>query len=1461
MHLANEPLTHALPSCRKLRRGPRAQHPIPRSEPEPRLVNTANRSAMNRIYQGRVSSVQIPKPGVKNEWDPLPNWQDALWQHHELFQDAVNYYTLALAALAEGLTSETAQGTAALAWRTQVRENWLDGRRRALRYDGPHKRLAPWLGVDANMTNEHAAFDASAQAILRVNGSTTTQRAAALLQLLEEADASSDLNQVCVNRLRWFCTRKGASSATPSNVVAQQEIERIRQAQAIHAATIETLAAVARSLEPGRFVTQMPAEYTTGEEARKEALKQFKAAANKASGLDTHEAVFKAHIIQLGDALRVPQLGRKPSGLYPLALVLHLWPERAAWEAFKQVTKNLVGKDAPTVTADAIADARTGDEPLFDYYTNRALIREPANTTHAVWFEFDLAAFLEAIKAPHRFYQDKQTRDIDARKRREQLHAIEPDAGWLKDVPLSAAKKKPAKKSAAVDADDDTTPSFTFAGDYRIAILRSLLIDADKLGCLGEVAEGEPVEYTIQERTLRGWPKIREVWRKRAARGAFTPGELWADVAEIQGKHHDDFGSATLYEALTKPENHPIWLDAPPQSGQHADDPLQAWKEYKELCFELKDKERAIRFTPAHAEKSPRYFILPKAGRFGTEHVRAQPTESKLHFTTGITSRTANGLEPIKVRFEYSAPRLRRDELRAPGEADLASSRWLQPMMQALGIPEPDVQDFANCRVTFQPSSRDNHQLTFPVPVEVAKIHAKLGHHERWDYQTSGAKGEKNFAQFNYSAGEPKAEASLRWPSDFAFAKEAGVPRKREPRPWHEKLNSFTTLAIDLGQRDAGAYALLDVRANDDFNARPSRPIGETGEGAANKKWRAALAASGLLRLSGEDRIEWRKASKAEQARGEQDFAWREELFGEHGRNATAEETDECAGLLLSLGVKEAEFMPAGWRQALSFPEQNTKLLVAARRAQSRMARLHRWAWFLADEGLTERIKNARLEIADVRKDAIGQPEPAQTRLAALASGEVSALRTAVRDDLLQAQRTLPGLLVQIANRVLPLRGRSWRWQPNVQAPGCHFLDQTGPDRGDVWLRGQRGLSLERIEQIEELRKRFLSLNQSLRREIGGQAPTRRDDAVPDPCPDLLEKLDRLKTQRVNQTAHLILAQALGVRLRAPGSDKAQLRAERDQHGQYEKFRTPADFIVIEDLARYRASQGRAPRENSRLMKWCHRAIRAKLRELCEPFGIPVVETVAAWSSRFCARSGVPGFRAKEITAGFTQQGQWAWLAGKKDQHGKPTEEALYLHDLDEKLTKAQQTLEHTWAESKRPGPYPKRTLLVPVAGGPVFIPLCDQIPDPDHPKLQPAVVQSDINAAINLALRAVADPRLWSIHPRLRTQREGKDSLFAKEKRKYGARKAPAITPVGETKLPEDTGRVPNFFFDRSRQIGWGHAEVSDPLGSQSVRVVLGVAMWKTVREAQWERCTSINARRLADWRRKLAPADDIPM
>ena len=58
---------------------------------------------MNRIYQGKVTAVEIPAPHIlsastgernevrcRNQNPAQPLDLDVLWRHHELFQDAVN---------------------------------------------------------------------------------------------------------------------------------------------------------------------------------------------------------------------------------------------------------------------------------------------------------------------------------------------------------------------------------------------------------------------------------------------------------------------------------------------------------------------------------------------------------------------------------------------------------------------------------------------------------------------------------------------------------------------------------------------------------------------------------------------------------------------------------------------------------------------------------------------------------------------------------------------------------------------------------------------------------------------------------------------------------------------------------------------------------------------------------------------------------------------------------------------------------------------------------------------------------------------------------------------------------------------------------------------------------------------------------------------------------------------------
>ncbi|MFA5264366.1 MAG: type V CRISPR-associated protein Cas12b [Opitutaceae bacterium] len=1451
---------------------------------------------MNRIYQGRVTAVELRDGSQWKPFDPAPRrnrelWSAALWGHHELFQDAVNYYTLALAAMAEGVEGDSAQAKALQGWTQKVRETWKSANRKAETFDGPQKRLSSIL----KLAPSESDFSTATKRVMRSSRANPAQRAAALVQLLSD---KGDLNQLCRGRIPWLATPFGKLDATSKADASSQEAKRQQSIRQFHQFSDSEALAQASSLDLGLLLTQPPTEFVEGAAAVKMLLNYFLKASARIPDLKQTSAAFEKFVSQHSEQLRIPSPGRKPSGLYPIAAVFKFCPSPATLTAFRQVTKTLAEAKDKEIVSDPVADARVDDQPHFDYFTNLALVSggDGERDTRAVWFEFDLAAFIEAIKAPRRYFEDTQKREDAADRLRRKI----------------AAMKAKGHEASGTEDEDETLPGFE--GDTRIELLQQIV--QHRLAWLAEVEDGEsesgPKEYAIRERTIRGFAEIKRRWCAAVEAGRATEKRLLEILAEGQTEHRDDFGSAPLYQELAKPEFHPIWRNGGTQPW-HAEDPLVAWLDYKDLQAELQDKERAIRFTPAHPTHSPRFFIFPKKSEASLKKTGARTPKpgllsrhepGQLSFTAGIVLPTAEGLSPAIVRIHYSAPRLRRDQLRASGDSNLHEAPWLQPMMSALGLDDtPERVNFSNCCITLQPADEKEIQLAFPVEVEPERIQQKLGHKVRWNYQASGKGGQKNFAQFNYSASEPRTETSLRWPSDIQFAKDAKQARTREPEPWHQKLACYSCLATDLGQRDAGAFARLLVSGNNELGERPSRFIGATG----NKQWRAALERSGLFRLPGEDAQVWREKSQCDErnpADSGKPFDFREELWGEHGRPARDWEAYDTTDLMRALeaverdaeGKEKLPLLPDGWRDkqiALSFPEQNDKLLVAMRRYQSRISRLHRWCWFL--NGDDKQQQTARVEIAGCDDTRLVTPE-----LKALTDKRDPRSLELMQAQLCERLKLVPDLLVRISNRILPLHGRSWRWEAHPSATPknpLHRLTQNGPSLDSkerpVWLRGQRGLSMERIEQIEELRKRFQSLNQMQRRAIGGKPPTRRDESVPDPCPELLDKLDAIKEQRVNQTAHMILAEALGLRLAPPPANKKALLQQRDQHGVYEKIADkggrwigPVDFIVIEDLSRYRASQGRAPRENSRLMKWCHRAVRDKLKQLCDVFGLPVLETPAAYSSRFCSRSGVPGFRAVEVTAGFIKQNQWAWLAGKQDAHGNRTADAHRLHDLDLKLNEAQAEFERKWTAKGRPQPCPRRTLLVPMSGGPVFVPVAGKVAGAE---LQPAVVQADVNAAITLALRAIADPKLWAIHPRLRSQREGsakpakgmkgkpkqdamasptETRLLTREKRKFGdIGKLLVIHRPAEAK-PDDT-RQPNFFADfagleaLARQLvkenselswlarEWTSAEISDE--ADAPPLLHGKSYWGCVKAAQWRRIAEINNARLDAWQAKF--------
>ncbi len=117
----------------------------------------------------------------------------------------------------------------------------------------------------------------------------------------------------------------------------------------------------------------------------------------------------------------------------------------------------------------------------------------------------------------------------------------------------------------------------------------------------------------------------------------------------------------------------------------------------------------------------------------------------------------------------------------------------------------------------------------------------------------------------------------------------------------------------------------------------------------------------------------------------------------------------------------------------------------------------------------------------------------------------------------------------------------------------------------------------------------------------------------------LLEHIAGLKEDRVKTGSDLIVQAARGF---VPAEGKGWQRRYQ-----------PCRLILFEDLARYRFRTDRPRRENSQLMRWCHREIIAQTNMQAEIYGIVVSTTGAGFSSRFHARTGAPACRAHLLTS------------------------------------------------------------------------------------------------------------------------------------------------------------------------------------------------------------------------------------
>lgn len=1375
-------------------------------------------SELHRIYQGRVIG------GVDEGGEALDEEAAGalLWRHHELFHQAVNYYLLALASL------ESREGTPVASLKSrmaEVWEEWTD--RRGVRRPGLKDLAATplaWLCGCPARTLEEALDGFGTRFPVPVKA-----RTAILDLLLAKCQGDGGIKQGGRDYWPRLCDEGwgGTPDFSPSTFASKEGQAQLRDL--LHgSATQQDLERMAFRMDltwAGVKVDSskglLPPEAARGK--LKEAVEFFEAADAQGAPADQKAllqaapaawAEVKEHLAQLSDEeLRIP-VNRKanPSLTMAARLFMHSPCELTRGllalctpkpkhptavdgaTGAKKLKKQMKEEDSLLASAEEAALA-LGEDPIVLGRGRRGFVF-PAFTAldpwgarapeTPMWKEFDIAAFKEALKTLNQIRLKTKERKEEQARLQKVVNYMLGQGHDLKGTPYGE--------------DGDLDSPGILAGDPRLSRLEDIL--NNDLAVFNEFTEGEGVAYSLRRRTLRGLDQLCPQWERVLKAGNPTsPEALEAQLVEVlnefQSAHPDSVGSATFMRALCRPENWIIWreaipADAPEDASEHFLSDYLRLQEHKADIERLKEP---VRFTPADPVNSRRQYLFSDIP--GSQGIKFLPGGQQVEVSI-IVAETGGTLAVRRLALAFSAPRLLRDDL-DPVVCAAGGGPWAPPMVIALGVGEegqPSMQK-SPALALMPDMDRQGHRrflLNLPVSIEVDALNRALGHSERWAKAFNGA-------------GKNTVRIHLHWP-DTQDSTVAG------PR-WWETTEPFRVLGVDLGQRHAAAAAVIQVEPE----GKGPWFLGQAG----GHEWCGRLESTRLLKLPGED------------AQVIREGVFVEEWYGSSGRNPVGPETGEAMDMIRRLGMD-----PDLWSmERLSFPEQNDKLLVALRRAQKRLAECHRWAWMLGEED--RRAKG----LEELRSQEVW---PDWAVLAG--EGSVEPLRAAITEEAERLRNLIPRELTRLADRILPLRQRRWAWIVHPSGSGTFQLVKGERRAGEPspHIRGQRGLSMARLEQLEELRKRCQALNRVLQRQVG-QEPIRlsemRNRPVPDPCPDLLDKLDEIRIQRVNQTAHLIVVEALGLKLRAPSAPPKE-RLSEDRHGEYERTRSPVDFVVLEDLSRYLTSQGRAPRENSRLMKWSHRAILDKVKQLLEPFGIPVLETPAAYSSLFCSRSGVAGFRAVEVgLKDLKRFPRWTRHLAPDKEGIKPSEETLLVREVYGQLQQAEATRQDT--ESRVP-----RTLLLPIPGGPIFVPADAATRDKAH------TTQADLNAAINLALRAVASPQAWSIRNKVRAK-WAKDAwvpVIGNKVEKARFRGSERFEPTRESDT-RDRKRQVNLFVDVGQVAVFG--VVKAPPGLP--RLATGQGLWGSVKQAQTAAVRALNQRRLAKWEQDaLPPVEEMP-
>lgn len=569
--------------------------------------------------------------------------------------------------------------------------------------------------------------------------------------------------------------------------------------------------------------------------------------------------------------------------------------------------------------------------------------------------------------------------------------------------------------------------------------------------------------------------------------------------------------------------------------------------------------------------------------------------------------------------------------------------------------------------------------------------------------------------------------------------REDNKTRKGRAKLILSRLPGLRVLSVDLGLRTSAAAAVWNVVSKRELAAAKD---------AAESVKEGDLHC--LVRSGGRTLV-FRRIGPAAWARLDRQFLVR--LDGEQAatRPATTEEWAALQNLRYWLGCA-LEVQPKRLPPVDALQKQAERLCRLGLRRLSDLARVA----FL----LTAKVRPA-LGGRMITLDAEAQVEATQDALAiwhALASSDefedsrlraiwnkhvadgpalVARLTKRQRQEVRASLRTAAERLCGNAALGSEL-GSLWQERSEEWGKRLRWLRDWIVPRFDKRIRSERtrlarkvgGLSLDRIATIRgvyQVMRAYASRPEptNLRAGVERLEKAAAKKLRPEFGRRMLNKMERLRENRVKQIASRIVEAALGVgsedRLHWDKGGKRPSAAIADP-----RF-APCHAVVIENLENYRPDDKRTRRENRGLMTWAARAVHKYLAEGCELHGLYLRQVSPSYTSRQDSRTGCAGLRCNDVPmAELINPATWIGRLVAR------AEDAAKAGDASPR-----QQLLVALAEAVRNGEIVAPTVRVITPGGQLFV-----AADPSSPAAQG--IHADMNAAANIGLVALMDPD-WS--------------------------------------------------------------------------------------------------------------------